>query len=171
MLIPLKPGELLRLIPAVATGPQFSASSGNPRKLLQRVLISVIGGVISLLISQVLLFRSQVGPGVPGGGIRLPALCALGPDPGGGPPQRHPAPLPGGRHLRGGGGRSVHAGGGGGAARAGRPPGAAGAGGEQAHLAVPGAGGRGRLPGPDALSRWRRSTRRSGGAWWSAAWC
>jgi hypothetical protein len=62
MLIPLKPGELTRLIPAVATGPQFSACSGDPRRLLQRVLISVIGGVISLLISQTLLFRSQGGP-------------------------------------------------------------------------------------------------------------
>jgi hypothetical protein len=62
MLIPLKPGELPRLIPAVATGPQFSACSGDPRRLLQRVLISVIGGVISLLISQTLLFRSQGGP-------------------------------------------------------------------------------------------------------------
>lgn len=62
MLIPLKPGELTRLIPAVATGPQFNACSGNPRTLLQRVLISVIGGVISLLISQTLLFRSQGGP-------------------------------------------------------------------------------------------------------------
>jgi len=62
MLIPLKPGELPRLIPAVATGPQFSACSGDPRRLLQRVLISVIGGVISLLISQTLLFRSQLGP-------------------------------------------------------------------------------------------------------------
>lgn len=62
MLIPLKPGELLRLIPAVATGPQFTACSGDPRKLLQRVLISVIGGVIALLISQTLLFRSQAGP-------------------------------------------------------------------------------------------------------------
>ncbi len=62
MLIPLKPGELLRLIPAVATGPQFSACSGDPRTLLQRVLISVIGGVISLLISQTQLFRSQGGP-------------------------------------------------------------------------------------------------------------
>ncbi|MFO7630330.1 MAG: hypothetical protein R6W06_12605, partial [Prochlorococcaceae cyanobacterium] len=62
MLIPLRPGELERLIPAVATGPQFNACSGNPRKLLQRVLISVIGGVIALLISQTLLFSSQFGP-------------------------------------------------------------------------------------------------------------
>ena len=62
MLIPLRPGELERLIPAVATGPQFNACSGNPRKLLQRVLISVIGGVITLLISQTLLFSSRLAP-------------------------------------------------------------------------------------------------------------
>lgn len=62
MLIPLRPGELERLIPAVATGPQFNACSGNPRKLLQRVLISVISGVICLLISQTLLFSSSLGP-------------------------------------------------------------------------------------------------------------
>jgi hypothetical protein len=62
MLIPLRPGELLRLIPAVATGPQFNACTGNPRKVLQRVLISVIGAVIALLISQTLLFSSQFGP-------------------------------------------------------------------------------------------------------------
>ncbi len=62
MLIPLRPGELPRLIPAVATGPQFNACSGTPRKLLQRLFISVIGGVISLLISQTLLFSSQAGP-------------------------------------------------------------------------------------------------------------
>jgi hypothetical protein len=62
MLIPLRPGELQRLIPAVATGPQFNACSGDPRKLLQRVLISVIVGVISLLVSQTLAFRSQFAP-------------------------------------------------------------------------------------------------------------
>ncbi|MEO1002793.1 MAG: hypothetical protein AAFX65_06755 [Cyanobacteria bacterium J06638_7] len=62
MLIPLKPGELYRLIPAVATGPQFNACSGSPRKLLQRVLIAVIGGVLSLLVSQTLAFRSQFAP-------------------------------------------------------------------------------------------------------------
>ena len=61
MLIPLRPGELPRLIPAVATGPQFNACSGDPRKLLQRVLIAVIGGVISLLLSQS-LFSSRWGP-------------------------------------------------------------------------------------------------------------
>jgi hypothetical protein len=62
MLIPLRPGELERLIPAVATGPQFNACSREPRKLLQRVLISVIGGVLTLLISQTFLFSSKLGP-------------------------------------------------------------------------------------------------------------
>ena len=61
MLIPLKPGELQRLIPAVATGPQFAACTGNPQKVLQRVLIAVIGGVITLLISQS-QFSSRWGP-------------------------------------------------------------------------------------------------------------
>jgi len=62
MLIPLRPGELPRLIPAVATGTQFNACSGSPQKLLQRVFISVIVGVITLLISQTLLFSNQAGP-------------------------------------------------------------------------------------------------------------
>ena len=55
MLIPLRAGELPRLIPAVATGPQFNACTGSPQKLLQRVFISVIFGVITLLVSQTLL--------------------------------------------------------------------------------------------------------------------
>lgn len=62
MLVPLRPGELQRLIPAVATGPQFNACNSSPRQLLQRVLISVIGGVISLLISQTLVFSGRGGP-------------------------------------------------------------------------------------------------------------
>ena len=57
MLLPLRPGELQRLIPAVATGTQFSATLGNPQKILQRLLISGIGGVITLLISQSLSFN------------------------------------------------------------------------------------------------------------------
>ncbi len=52
MLVKLKPGELERLIPAVATGNQFNAALGNPRKILQRIIISSICGVITLLISQ-----------------------------------------------------------------------------------------------------------------------
>jgi hypothetical protein len=59
MLIPLRPGELQRLIPAVATGPQFNACCSDPRKLLQRVLVSVIGGVLLLLVSQTLAFNSR----------------------------------------------------------------------------------------------------------------
>jgi len=52
MLIPLRSGELQRLIPAVATGNQFRFSLGSPREILQRVMIAAIGGVITLLISQ-----------------------------------------------------------------------------------------------------------------------
>jgi hypothetical protein len=62
MLIPVSASELSRLIPAVATGPQFTAANRNPRQLLQRVLIAVIGGVISLLISQGLSMNSQFAP-------------------------------------------------------------------------------------------------------------
>ena len=57
MLIPLRSGELQKLIPAVATGTQFRFALGDPRKILQRLLISVIGGVITLLISQSLSFN------------------------------------------------------------------------------------------------------------------
>jgi hypothetical protein len=52
MLIPLRPGELQRLIPAVATGSQFRVSLGKPQEVLQRLMIAAIGGVITLLISQ-----------------------------------------------------------------------------------------------------------------------
>ena len=62
MLIPVSAAELGRLIPAVATGPQFNACSGNPRKLLQRLLIAFIGGLISLLISQALSMSSRFAP-------------------------------------------------------------------------------------------------------------
>ncbi len=79
MLIPLRPGELPRLIPAVATGPQFNACSGSPRKLLQRVLISVIGGVLTLLISQTLAFRSQFAPVLLVAGVVLLLYVLWGP--------------------------------------------------------------------------------------------
>jgi len=52
MLIPLRPGELQRLIPAVATGNQFRVCLGKPQEVLQRLMIAAIGGVITLLISQ-----------------------------------------------------------------------------------------------------------------------
>ncbi len=52
MLFPLKDKELERLIPFVATSNQFTAALGNPRKILQRIIISSIGGVVTFLISQ-----------------------------------------------------------------------------------------------------------------------
>ena len=52
MLIPLRQNELDKLIPSVATSNQFTSALGNPRKILQRVIISSIGGVVTLLISQ-----------------------------------------------------------------------------------------------------------------------
>ena len=52
MLIPLRSGEIDKLIPAVATGGQFRQALGNPRKILQRIMVSSIGGVITILISQ-----------------------------------------------------------------------------------------------------------------------
>jgi hypothetical protein len=59
MLIPVSPSEQTRLIPAVATGPQFNACCSDPRTLLQRLLISLIGGVLLLLVSQTLAFNSR----------------------------------------------------------------------------------------------------------------
>ena len=52
MLLPIKKNEIDKLIPSVATGDQFNAALGNPQKIFQRVLVSAIGGVITLLISQ-----------------------------------------------------------------------------------------------------------------------
>ena len=52
MLFPIKQNDIDKLIPSVATGKQFNAALGNPQKIFQRVLISAIGGVITLLISQ-----------------------------------------------------------------------------------------------------------------------
>ena len=51
MLIPIKLNQISRIIPAVGTGGQFKYASGNPRKILQRVIISSIGGIINFLIS------------------------------------------------------------------------------------------------------------------------
>jgi hypothetical protein len=59
MLIPVSPSEQSRLIPPVATGPQFNACSAEPRRLLQRLLVSLIGGVLLLLVSQTLAFNSR----------------------------------------------------------------------------------------------------------------
>ncbi len=53
MLIPIKQTQITKLIPSVGTGGQFKFSLGNPRKILQRVIISSIGGFITLLIGSV----------------------------------------------------------------------------------------------------------------------
>ncbi len=52
MLFPINQNEINKLIPAVATGKQFNSALGNPQKVFQRIMISAIGGVITLLISQ-----------------------------------------------------------------------------------------------------------------------
>ena len=51
MLIPIKLNQISRLIPAVGTAGQFKYSLGDPRKILQRLIISSIGGIINFLIS------------------------------------------------------------------------------------------------------------------------
>tara|TARA_Y100001970_G_scaffold170448_1_gene208307 strand:+ start:784 stop:1422 length:639 start_codon:yes stop_codon:yes gene_type:complete len=51
MLIPINLNQISKLIPAVGTGGQFKYALGNPRKILQRVIISFIGGFISLVIA------------------------------------------------------------------------------------------------------------------------
>jgi len=52
MLIPINSNQISKLIPAVGTGSQFKYTLGNPRKILQRVIVSSIGGFITLIISQ-----------------------------------------------------------------------------------------------------------------------
>ena len=51
MLIPIKLSQISKLIPAVGTGRQFKYALGDPRKILQRLIISSIGGIINFLIS------------------------------------------------------------------------------------------------------------------------
>ena len=50
MLIPIKSNQVSKLIPSVATGGQFKYTLGNPRKILQRLIISSIGAAITLII-------------------------------------------------------------------------------------------------------------------------
>ena len=50
MLIPLKLNQISKLIPSVGTGGQFKYALGDPRKVLQRLIISSIGGVLNLLL-------------------------------------------------------------------------------------------------------------------------
>ena len=51
MLIPISVNQVSKIVPAVATGGQFKYALGDPRKILQRLIISSIGGVITFLIS------------------------------------------------------------------------------------------------------------------------
>ena len=50
MLIPIKQTQITKLIPSVGTGGQFKYALGDPRKVLQRLIISSIGGVLNLLL-------------------------------------------------------------------------------------------------------------------------
>ena len=50
MLFPIKNNQVNKLIPSVATGGQFKYSLGNPRKILQRLIISSIGAAITLVV-------------------------------------------------------------------------------------------------------------------------
>ena len=50
MLIPINQSQISKLIPSVGTGSQFKYALGDPRKILQRLIISSIGGVLNLLL-------------------------------------------------------------------------------------------------------------------------
>ena len=50
MLIPIKQNQINKLIPAVGTGGQFKHALGDPGKVLQRLIVSSIGGVLNLLL-------------------------------------------------------------------------------------------------------------------------
>ncbi len=50
MLLPIKQNQISKLIPSVGTGSQFKYALGDPRKILQRLIVSSIGGVINLLL-------------------------------------------------------------------------------------------------------------------------
>ena len=50
MLIPIKQNQISKLIPSVGTGGQFKYTLGDPRNILQRLIISSIGGVLNLLL-------------------------------------------------------------------------------------------------------------------------
>ena len=51
MLIPISLNQVSKIVPSVATGGQFKYALGDPRKILQRLIISSVGGVITFLIS------------------------------------------------------------------------------------------------------------------------
>ncbi len=51
MLVPLTRAKFEQLIPVIATGPQYRWAWGRPRDWLQKLLISVVGLVLLLLLS------------------------------------------------------------------------------------------------------------------------
>ena len=51
MLIPITLKQVSKIVPSVATAGQFKYALGDPRKILQRIIISSLGGVITFLIS------------------------------------------------------------------------------------------------------------------------
>jgi len=51
MLVPLTRAKFEQLVPAIATGPQYRYAWGRPRDWLQKLLISVVGLVVLLLLS------------------------------------------------------------------------------------------------------------------------
>ena len=50
MLIPIRQNQVSKLIPSVGTAGQFKYALGDPRKILQRLIVSSIGGVLNLLL-------------------------------------------------------------------------------------------------------------------------
>ena len=50
MLIPIRQNQVSKLIPSVGTAGQFKYAHGDPRKILQRLIVSSIGGVLNLLL-------------------------------------------------------------------------------------------------------------------------
>ena len=50
MLVQIKQSQISKLIPSVGTAGQFRYALGDPRKILQRLIISSIGGVLNLLL-------------------------------------------------------------------------------------------------------------------------
>lgn len=51
MLVPLTRAKFEQIVPAIATGPQYRYAWGRPRDWLQKLLVSVVGLVVLLLLS------------------------------------------------------------------------------------------------------------------------
>jgi len=94
MLIPLRPGELQRLIPAVATAGQFRFCLGSPQEILQRVMVATIGGVITFLVYNQAQMGSRWGPFLARHQRRFFPVHPLGTHCSGRAAECHAAPLP-----------------------------------------------------------------------------